>query len=57
MKELLTYIAQNLVEHPESVVVTEYESAGETVLVPACYGAYVVEPLSPGETRVVKTTL
>ena len=32
MKELLTYIAQNLVEHPESVVVTEYESAGETVL-------------------------
>jgi hypothetical protein len=32
MKELLTYIAQNLVEHPESVTVTEVEGAGETVL-------------------------
>ena len=32
MKELLIYIAQNLVEHPEQVSVTERESAGETVL-------------------------
>ena len=32
MKELLTYIAQNLVEHPDQVSVSEYESAGETVL-------------------------
>jgi hypothetical protein len=32
MKELLTYIAQNLVEHPESVTVTEVPGAGETIL-------------------------
>ncbi len=32
MKELLTYIAQNLVEHPESVNVTEIAGAGETIL-------------------------
>ncbi len=32
MKELLTYVAQNLVEHPEQVSVTEVEGAGETVL-------------------------
>ena len=32
MKELLTYITQSLVEHPEAVSVTEFESAGETVL-------------------------
>ena len=32
MKELLTYIAQSLVEHPESVSVSERETAGETVL-------------------------
>ena len=32
MKELLTYIAQNLVEHPEQVSVTEVEGDGETVL-------------------------
>ena len=32
MKELLTYVAQNLVEHPEQVTVTESESGGETVL-------------------------
>jgi len=32
MKELLTYIAQNLVEHPEDVVVTEYDNGGETEL-------------------------
>ena len=32
MKELLTYIAQSLVEHPEAVSVTETELAGETVL-------------------------
>lgn len=32
MKELLTYIAQNLVDHPESVVVTEHEGEEETVL-------------------------
>ena len=32
MKELLTYIAQNLVEHPDSVNVTEVAGAGETIL-------------------------
>ena len=32
MKELLTYIAQNLVEHPEQVSVNEVEGNGETVL-------------------------
>lgn len=32
MKELLTYIAQSLVEHPESVKVSEIESPVETVL-------------------------
>ena len=32
MKELLIYIAQSLVEHPESVSVTEYETPAETVL-------------------------
>ena len=32
MKELLTYIAQSLVEHPESVSVSEHETAAETVL-------------------------
>jgi len=32
MKELLLYIAQNLVEHPDEVSVTEREGAGETVL-------------------------
>lgn len=32
MKELLTYIAQSLVEHPEAVSVTEHETVSETVL-------------------------
>ena len=32
MKELLTYVAQNLVEHPDQVSVTETEGDGETVL-------------------------
>ena len=32
MKELLTYIAQNLVDHPDAVSVTETAGAGETVL-------------------------
>ena len=32
MKELLTYVAQNLVEHPEQVSVPEVEGDGETVL-------------------------
>ncbi len=32
MKELLTYVAQNLVEHPEAVSVREVEGDGETVL-------------------------
>ena len=31
MKELLTYIVQNLVEHPDEVSVTEREAEGETV--------------------------
>ena len=33
MKELLTYVAQNLVEHPEQVSVNQVEGDGETVLV------------------------
>ena len=32
MKELLTYIAQNLVEHPEQVSVNQIDSDSETVL-------------------------
>ena len=32
MKELLAYIARNMVEHPDSVTVTKIEGAGETVL-------------------------
>ena len=32
MKELLLYIAQNLVDHPEEVSVTEREENGEIVL-------------------------
>ena len=32
MKELLTYVAQHLVEHPDQVSVTQHESDGETVL-------------------------
>ena len=31
MKELLTYIVHNLVEHPDEVSVTEREADGETV--------------------------
>ena len=31
MKELLTYIVENLVDHPDEVSVTERESGGETV--------------------------
>ena len=32
MKELLLYVAQNLVDHPDEVTVTEREENGETVL-------------------------
>lgn len=32
MKDLLTYIAQNLVEHPQAVDVQETESDGNVVL-------------------------
>ena len=32
MTDLLTYIAQNLVDHPEAVSVTEHTGADETVL-------------------------
>ena len=32
MKELLTYIARNLVDHPEQVEVNEYQSQDETTL-------------------------
>jgi len=31
MKELLTYIVQNLVDHPDKVTVDEREAEGETV--------------------------
>ena len=32
MKELLTYIARNLVDNSDAVSVTEYDNDGETVL-------------------------
>ncbi len=32
MKELLLYIAQNLVDHPDEVTVTEREEDGEVIL-------------------------
>ena len=32
MKDLLTYIAQNLVEHPQAVDVQETETVGDVVL-------------------------
>ena len=32
MKELLTYVAQNLVDRPDQVSVTQHESDGETML-------------------------
>lgn len=32
MKELLTYVAQNLVDNPEQVSVSQYERDGKTVL-------------------------
>ena len=32
MKELLTYIARNLVDHPDAVHVTEHAGDGETLL-------------------------
>ena len=32
MKELLTYVARNLVDNPDQVAVNQYESDGETVL-------------------------
>ena len=32
MKELLTYVAQNLVDHPEQVSVTEIQADGQTIL-------------------------
>ena len=32
MKELLTYVACNLVDNPDKVSVSQYESSGETVL-------------------------
>ena len=32
MKELLTYIARNLVDHPDAVAVSEHEGDGEIIL-------------------------
>lgn len=32
MKELLTYVAKNLVDHPEAVSVNQIDGDGETVL-------------------------
>ena len=32
MKELLTYVARNLVDNPDQVSVSQYEGDGETVL-------------------------
>ena len=31
LKELLTYIAQNLVDNPDEVIVTEHENESETI--------------------------
>ena len=39
MKELLTYIVQSLVEHPDEVSVTERKGDGETIFVGECYGS------------------
>lgn len=41
-------------DDPERMVTA---AAGETVLVPACYGAYVIAPAAEGECQVVRTTL
>ena len=32
MKELLTYVANNLVDDPEAVTVEQYDNNGETIL-------------------------
>ncbi len=32
MKDLLTYVAQNLVDHPDQVTVDQFDDNGETVL-------------------------
>ena len=32
MKELLTYVAKNLVDNPDQVSVSQYDNSGETVL-------------------------
>ena len=32
MKELLTYVARNLVDHPDQVSVSQFDDNGETVL-------------------------
>ena len=32
MKELLTYVARNLVDNPDKVSVTQHDGGGETVL-------------------------
>ena len=32
MNELLTYVARNLVDHPDQVSVSQFEDDGETVL-------------------------
>ena len=32
MKELLTYVAKNLVDNPDQVAVSQFEDEGETVL-------------------------
>ena len=32
MKELLTYVARNLVDHPDQVCVSQFEENGEMVL-------------------------
>ncbi|MDR0933111.1 MAG: class I mannose-6-phosphate isomerase [Victivallales bacterium] len=46
-----------LVGKPENPERSVRLAPGETVLVPACFGRYVIVPENPGESTVVKTTL
>ena len=49
MKELLTYVAQNLVEHPEQVSVNQVEGDGETITDQTPAGGAII----PGNATVI----